>query len=135
MTTLCRFRSQRTASTVSVAAALLAAAGLSCFALADSVPVPQQTGAQAPESEQIARVTITNFAFSPATLTVPVGTELVWTNEDDAPHTVTGVDRDSPIGSKPLDTGDGYSVVLGRPGTYQYFCTLHPMMVGTIVVQ
>jgi plastocyanin len=88
-----------------------------------------------PDSKHAVSITIGNFNFAPQTLIVPVGTELVWTNQDDAPHTVKGVDGGSPIASQPLDTGDKYTVVISRPGTYKYFCTLHPMMVGTIVVQ
>ena len=88
-----------------------------------------------PDGTHAASIRIGNFAFSPQTLTVPVGTRLVWTKDDDAPHTVKGVDKGSPIASPPLDTGDKYTLVISQPGTYRYFCTLHPVMVGTIVVQ
>lgn len=84
---------------------------------------------------RVERITIGNFVFVPSTVTVPAGTELVWTNEDDVPHIVIGVDKDSPIRSQPLDTGDRYSVTLSMPGTYRYFCTIHPHMVGTIIVE
>jgi plastocyanin len=87
------------------------------------------------DSEHRASITIGNFDFSPQTLVVTAGTRLVWINHDDAPHTVKGVDKGSPIASSPLDTGDEYTLVIAQPGTYKYFCTLHPMMVGTIVVQ
>lgn len=88
-----------------------------------------------PDSKHGVSITIGNFDFSPQTLIVSVGTELVWTNQDDAPHTVKGVDSGSPIASQPLDTGDKYTLVISQPGTYKYFCTLHPMMVGTIIVR
>jgi plastocyanin len=82
-----------------------------------------------------ATVHIANFTFSPAVIEVPVGTPLTWVNEDDAPHTVTGSDRDSPLKSSALDTDDHYAVVMSKPGTYHYFCSLHPHMTGTVVVK
>jgi plastocyanin len=81
------------------------------------------------------KITIGNFTFSPATLDVPAGTPVVFVNEDDVPHTVFGSDKDSPLRSQALDTDDRYSVVLSHPGTYHYFCSLHPHMTGTIVVK
>lgn len=81
------------------------------------------------------KVRIGNFAFAPATVTVAAGTTLRWVNDDDVPHIVIGVDRDTPIKSPPLDTDDEYTVVLDKPGTYKYFCSLHPHMVGTVLVQ
>jgi plastocyanin len=80
-------------------------------------------------------VTIGNFTFEPTTLTVPPGTELTWVNKDDVPHIVIGTDGDSPIKSHPLDTDDRYSVTITKPGTYKYFCSMHPHMTGTIIVQ
>lgn len=82
-----------------------------------------------------AQVTIDNFTFSPAELTVPTGTSVVWTNRDDIPHTVT--DQLDPKGTRspPLDTGETYSRVFERRGVYRYFCSLHPRMQGTVVVQ
>lgn len=80
------------------------------------------------------RVEITNFAFSPKTLTVPAGTRVVWTNNDEEPHVVTSAGAMF-APSRALDTGDTYAVTFSKPGTYAYYCTIHPMMVGTIVVQ
>jgi plastocyanin len=68
-------------------------------------------------------------------LTVSAGTALTWLNEDDAPHTVIGTDPESPIKSLPLDTGERYSITLTKPGTYRYFCSLHPHMTGTVIVE
>jgi len=82
-----------------------------------------------------AMVHIANFTFSPAVIEVPVGTSMTWVNEDNAPHTVTGSDRDSPLKSSALDTDDHYAVVMSKPGTYHYFCSLHPHMTGTVVVK
>ncbi|WP_248322387.1 cupredoxin family copper-binding protein [Caballeronia sp. Sq4a] len=78
-------------------------------------------------------ITIDNFAFSQPTLTVPAGTKVTWINRDDMLHTV--VDETKSFKSDPLDSGDTFSHVFDRPGTYKYFCSLHPHMTGTIVVR
>ncbi len=80
-------------------------------------------------------INIDNFTFSPAVVTVPVGTKLKWTNRDDIPHTVTDAAEKRAFKSAPLDTGDTFSFVFTSPGTYHYFCSLHPHMQGTVVVQ
>lgn len=79
-------------------------------------------------------ISISNFTFAPAAVTVQVGQELTWVNEDDDPHTVLGADPGSPLKSPALDTGDKYSVKLARPGAYRYFCSLHPHMTGVVNV-
>ncbi|HXE59518.1 MAG TPA: plastocyanin/azurin family copper-binding protein [Gemmatimonadaceae bacterium] len=76
---------------------------------------------------------IDNFQFSPPTLTVARGTTVTWINNDDVPHLIVNVERrfkQSPV----LDTGQRFAATLDRAGTYKYFCSLHPMMQGTIVV-
>jgi len=78
-------------------------------------------------------VTIDNFSFSPASITVPVGTTLTWTNRDDIPHTV--VSDDKKFKSKALDTDEKFSFTFTEPGTYPYFCSIHPKMVGKVVVE
>jgi amicyanin len=78
-------------------------------------------------------VKIDNFSFSPATLTVPTGARVTWTNHDDMPHNV--VSSEQKFKSKLLDTDDSFSMTFTEPGTYQYFCGLHPKMVGKIVVE
>jgi plastocyanin len=82
-----------------------------------------------------AQVTIDNFTFSPAQVVVPVGTRVTWTNRDDIPHTVTGSDDPRTMKSQPLDTGESFAFTFGKPGTYSYFCSLHPHMQGTVVVR
>ena len=80
------------------------------------------------------QIGIDNFQFSPAALSVPRGTTVTWINNDDVPHLIVNVERrftQSPV----LDTGQRFSATLDRPGTYKYFCSLHPMMQGTIVVK
>jgi plastocyanin len=76
-------------------------------------------------------VKIDNFTFSPQKLTVKAGTTVTWTNEDDIPHVVAGPPT---FKSKALDTNDKYSFTFTTPGTYTYFCSLHPHMTGSIVV-
>lgn len=78
-------------------------------------------------------VKIDNFSFSPASLTVPVGTTVRWTNADDIPHTV--VSDDKVFKSKALDTDEQFTYTFTKPGTYGYFCGLHPKMTAQIVVQ
>jgi plastocyanin len=80
------------------------------------------------------QVDIRNFGFSPKSLTVPVGTRIVWTNHDEEPHVVTSAGTGF-VSSKALDTSDSYAVTFSKPGTYAYYCSIHPMMVGTIIVQ
>jgi plastocyanin len=81
-----------------------------------------------------ASVTIANFAFDPAEITVPVGTTVTWTNQDDVPHTVTSDDKKT-FGSAGLDTGDTFQFRFTKPGTYGYFCSIHPMMTGKVIVK
>jgi len=78
-------------------------------------------------------VRIDNFSFSPATLTVATGTTVKWTNRDDIPHTV--VSEDKLFKSKVLDTDEKFSYAFSKPGTYPYFCSIHPKMTGKVVVQ
>jgi plastocyanin len=83
---------------------------------------------------RVVLVKISNFTFEPASITVTAGTQIKWVNEDDVPHTVTGSDAGSPIHSGALDTDDSYTVTTDHVGTYQYFCAIHPHMVGTVIV-
>jgi plastocyanin len=77
-------------------------------------------------------VKIDNFTFGPQQLTVKLGDTVVFTNEDDIPHTVVSIGR---FRSAALDTGDKFSFTFTKVGTFQYFCGLHPQMQGTIVVE
>ena len=89
--------------------------------------------AQAQSQGSSAEVKIDNFSFGPTTLTVPVGTTVTWTNRDDIPHTV--VSDDKVFKSKVLDTDEKFSYTFTKPGTYGYFCSIHPKMTGKVVVQ
>jgi len=73
-------------------------------------------------------VNIDNFTFTPKELTVKAGTAIVFRNRDDIPHSVVGAKGNA------LDTDDSFSFIFAKPGTYEYFCGLHPQMQGRIVV-
>jgi plastocyanin len=79
------------------------------------------------------QVKIDNFTFNPQQVTVKAGATVTWTNSDDIPHMVTS--KTFVFKSKALDTGDGFSFTFATPGTYAYFCALHPHMTGSIVVE
>ena len=80
-----------------------------------------------------AQVEVKDFMFAPTTLTVAAGAQVTWVNKDDEPHTVvsdTGVFR-----SGAMDTNESFSFKFDKPGTYHFTCSIHPRMVGTIVVK
>ena len=79
-------------------------------------------------------LSIHNFTFTPQTLTVKAGTTVTWINKDDIPHGIAS-SNNAFKKSGALDTDDSYSFTFTTPGTYQYFCYLHPNMVGSIVVE
>jgi plastocyanin len=80
----------------------------------------------------VSAVTVDNFRFSPPALTVPIGTTVVWTNQDDVPHTV--VSSENRFASAALDTGDKFSFRFEEAGVYPYYCSVHPMMTGKVIV-
>ena len=88
--------------------------------------------AVAPVRAEDAAVKIGNFTFGPQAMKVKAGTTVIWTNEDDIPHTVVSPNN---FRSKALDSDDKFSFTFTTPGTYKYFCSLHPHMTGTIVVE
>jgi plastocyanin len=77
-------------------------------------------------------LTIDNFTFKPDAITVPVGTRIVWENDDDIPHSI--VETTGKFHSPALDTEDKYSFTFDKAGSYEYFCGLHPHMKGKVVV-
>jgi plastocyanin len=91
-----------------------------------------RAGAQ-PATPNANEIVIQNFAFEPATLTVKVGTKVTWVNRDDDPHTATATDKR--FNSKTLDTGEQFSMEFKEPGTYKYYCALHPRMTGEVIVK
>lgn len=96
--------------------------------------IRQVRAAAMPQSQEMtATVKIDNFSFSPAALQIKAGTKVTWTNADDIPHTV--VSDDKIFKSKALDTDDKFSFTFDKPGTYPYFCSLHPKMTAKVVVE
>ena len=79
-------------------------------------------------------LTIANFAFAPADATVRVGSTVTWTNQDQEAHTVTSKDSGGPLRSPTLNGGQSFSYTFTAPGRYEYLCTIHPFMTGTVVV-
>ena len=101
--------------------ALLLLAGSTSVTAADQPPAAN------------AEVKIDNFSFGPQTVTVPVGATVIWINHDDIPYTV--VSTDGVFKSKVRDTDEKFSYTFAKAGTYPYFCSVHPKMTGTVVVQ
>ena len=86
--------------------------------------------AQAPGEGE---VKIDNFRFGPQSLSVSPGTKVTWKNRDDIPHTV--VSTQGVFKSRVLDTDETFSFTFDKPGTYPYFCSIHPKMTGQVVVK
>jgi plastocyanin len=108
-------------------ALLLAAPVLLALGMAAGAALP---GTVTPDT-----VTIDNFTFGPTPLTVAPGTKVTWDNKDEEPHTVVSADGGKTFKSEALDTDDKFSFTFATPGTYKYFCSIHPHMVGTIIVK
>jgi amicyanin len=90
------------------------------------------TTADAPAPQGGTAVAISDFKFNPATLTVPVGTTVTWTNNDEEPHTIAA--KDGSFHGPGMDTHATYSFTFTTPGSYDYICSIHPFMTGTVVV-
>ena len=80
------------------------------------------------------QIVIKDFHFTPQTLTVKAGEKITWINRDEEPHTVVSVEKQFKK-SGPLDTDQEFTITAGAPGTYTYFCSVHPKMTGTIIVE
>jgi plastocyanin len=80
------------------------------------------------------QIVIKDFHFDPQVLTVRSGEKITWTNRDEEPHTVVSVEKQFKK-SGPLDTDQEFTITAGAPGTYTYYCSVHPRMTGTIVVK
>jgi amicyanin len=90
------------------------------------------TTADAPAPQGGTAVSISDFKFNPPTLTVPVGTTVTWTNQDEEPHTIAA--KDGSFHSPGMDTHATYSFTFTTAGSYDYICSIHPFMTGTVVV-
>ncbi len=86
-----------------------------------------------PVNASSVEIKIDNFSFAPTSLTVRVGTQIIWTNRDDIPHTV--VDDDKSFKSRVLDTDEKFTFTPTKPGTYRYYCSIHPKMTAKVVVE
>ena len=90
--------------------------------------------ARAAENKNAAvTVTVDNFSFTPKEITVAAGTTITWVNHHDVPHTV--VSPDKKFKSKALDTDEKFSFTFSDSGAYAYFCSVHPVMTGKVIVQ
>ena len=85
------------------------------------------------EKPAAASVAIDNFSFTPKEISVEKGTTVTWTNRDDVPHTVVSADKK--FKSKALDTDDKFTYTFTDAGTYVYFCSVHPIMTGKVIVK
>jgi plastocyanin len=108
------------------------AAWFFAIGLAAALPAPLPARA-APEAAAAIEVKIDNFTFAPQRIVVKAGTTVTWINEDDIPHTVASSGK--LFKSKTLDTEDRFTFTFTRPGEYLYFCSLHPHVTATIVVE
>jgi plastocyanin len=93
----------------------------------------QNTGQATKQQGETHEVSIDNFSFTPMEISIPVGTQVTWINKDDVPHTVISVDHK--FKSQALDTDEKFSFTFSNPGTYEYFCSVHPKMTGKIFVK
>ena len=112
-------------SKITIAAFL---SGFSLFALAGET---KDTGSSDTGQNKIE---IKDFAFNPQTITVKSGEKITWINKDEEPHTVVSVEKRFKKSSA-LDTDQEFTITAGAPGTYTYFCSVHPKMTGMIVVK
>jgi amicyanin len=108
-------------------------AGLLAAVMCGAAMPGGSTARAAQEQSAAASVSIDNFVFTPKEITVAKGTTVTWINRDDVPHTV--VSPAKKFKSKALDTDDKFSFTFSDPGTYDYFCSIHPMMVGKVIVK
>jgi plastocyanin len=100
---------------------------LAIVILALAVPVPVFADNAANTVE------ISGFMYAPDTLTIHAGESVTWVNHDQDPHTIVG--KNNEFHSEALDTNDKFTYTFKKPGTYTYFCTLHPQMTGTVTVK
>ena len=87
----------------------------------------------AAQTSGTAKIAVKDFMFNPTPLTVRAGSTVTWTNMDDEPHTV--VSDTGAFKSGGMDTNESFSYKFDKPGTYHFTCSIHPRMVGTVVVQ
>jgi|SRR5579872_1679497 len=114
------------------ASLLLVTTATACRADDDKMAMPAAAAPAAKTPVATDQVSIDNFTFSPQVVTVAAGTTVTWKNKDDIPHLVVLTDQRAR--SPALDTEQSYSYKFDKPGTYGYFCGMHPKMTGTVIV-
>jgi plastocyanin len=112
---------------------ILGAAGLAALLVAALPDLGAAGDAVVEVAAKAVVIKIDNFAFAPPALTISAGTTVTWKNEDDEVHRVTEVNNG--FSSAALDTDDSFPHTFAKPGVYKYFCSIHPYMVGKIVVK
>ena len=133
----------RKKSALPLAVSLLAVVVAGCGGVGSGTEGPRGEMAHAgsdkpgePQSAEVMKqIVIDNFTFDPPMLTIPVGTKVTWVNHDDVPHTATSTAKPKQFESGTLDSDDKFSHVFTVPGTYEYFCAVHPKMTGRIIVK
>jgi plastocyanin len=133
-----RPRTALLATLVALALALAACGSSSATGAPTTAPVASAAASSAPSPASGGggggtAVTIKDFAFSPATLEVPVGATVTWANQDSTAHTVTA--DDGSFDSKSLASGQGFSQAFSTAGTFTYHCSIHSSMMATITVK
>jgi amicyanin len=103
------------------------------FGLLNAGRVKAVASEQSASSDQH-QIKIDNFSFAPTTLTIPAGTSVTWVNQDDVPHNIVSSEGKT-LKSPVLDTDQKFSYTFTQPGTYAYFCGIHPRMTGKVIVQ
>jgi plastocyanin len=125
-------------------ATLLAGCGAHPAGAPTMIPAPHSANGSeiSPTSPQAAaagveagRIVIDSFAYSPREISVPLGSRVQWVNRDDVPHTVTSTAKPKTFDSGALDGEESFAFVFQAPGTYHYFCALHPHMTGKVIVK
>jgi len=115
-------------SKIRIAALLCSISSLFLSAIAGEMKDTDSVGASG------TRIEIKDFAFNPQTITVKSGEKITWINRDEEPHTIVSVEKQFKKSSA-LDTDQEFTITAGAPGTYTYYCSVHPKMTGTIVVE
>ena len=110
---------------------------VSTLVLISCMPQTPTEVTEEPEEPTGTVVTMEGLTYQPAEITVSAGTTVTWTNEDNVGHTVTAGTRESPTGlfDQNVPAGDSFSYTFEETGTYDYYCSIHPGMNGTVIVE
>ena len=119
---------------VGASLSLLTVVGVLLVGCGGSGDGTDRTASSEASSSSARAVGIQDYAYKPASITVPVGTTVTFTNRDSTPHTATSKESGA-FESGPIDTNKSGKVVLEKAGTFTYYCLFHPFMKGTIVVE